>query len=213
MSPWQDPVAWLRHEDLWILYLVLLCVSFLKYAVPFVPGDIVMLSSVFLIGLRGGSGWISAAAIAAGGTVGAIAAYEWGRRYGSRFLRKGRFAKFSDRVERLLGRWGYWPLLLNRFILYVRPVLLPAAGMLHMRRAAVAISALAGNILFGVFLVLLGHTAGREWGRFTSLYRYYQAWLGLLVFAFLSVLAAYLVYGAWRSRKNNGREEREIGSP
>jgi len=206
MSLWADPVAWLGHEDLWLLYGLMLLLSFLKYTVPVVPGDILMLASVFLVGLKDGSGWISAGAITLGGTLGAFVAYEWGRRYGTRMLRGARTARLMDRVERLLGRWGYWPLLANRFILYVRVALFPAAGVLNMRPFPVLLAAAGGNVLFGLFLVLLGHTAGKEWGHFTSMYHVYQAWLGLFVFALLGLMAGYLIYGAWKARKmENGR--------
>jgi membrane protein DedA with SNARE-associated domain len=207
MSLWQDPIAWLGHEDLWLLYVLMLLLSFLKYAAPPVPGDILMIAAVFLVGLKGGSGWISAGAITVGGTLGAFVAYEWGRRYGTRLLRRGRTARLMDRVEGLLGRWGYWPLLANRFILCVRCVLFPAAGMLQMRPVPVMLAAAGGNALFGVFLVLLGHTAGKEWGRFASMYHVYQAWLGLFVFALLGLMAGYLAYGAWRAKKAERRED------
>lgn len=207
MSLWQDPLAWLGHEDLWYLYVLLLLLSFLKYAAPPVPGDILMLASVFLVGLKGGSGWLSATAITLGGTAGAFVAYEWGRRYGAKMLRRGRTARLMDRVERLLGRWGYWPLLANRFILYVRCVLFPAAGMLNMKPLPVTLAAAGGNALFAIFLVLLGHTAGKEWGRFASMYHVYQAWLGLFVFCLLGLMAGYLIYGAWRSKRmENGKD-------
>lgn len=212
MSLWQDPLAWLGHEDLWLLYVLMLLLSFLKYAAPPVPGDIFMLAAVFLVGLKGGSGWISACAITLGGTVGAFVAYEWGRRYGVRLLRRGRTARLMDRVEGLLGRWGYWPLLANRFILYVRCVLFPAAGMLQMKPLPVTLAAAGGNALFAAFLVLLGHSAGREWGRFASMYHVYQAWLGLFVFSLLGLMAGYLVYGAWRAKRaENGKMEDERG--
>jgi membrane protein DedA with SNARE-associated domain len=209
VSLWHDPLAWLGHEDLWYLYVLLLLLSFLKYAAPPVPGDILMLASIFLVGLKGGSGWISACSITLGGTLGAFVAYEWGRRYGARLLRRGRTARLMDRVEGLLGRWGYWPLLANRFILYVRCVLFPAAGMLRMKPLPVALAAAGGNALFALFLVLLGHTAGKEWGRFASMYHVYQVWLGLFVFCLLGLTVGYLLYGAWRAKRAEDRAIRE----
>lgn len=202
MSLWNDPAAWLGHEALWILYAVLVLAAFVKYVVPFLPGDTVLLVCVFLVGAKGGSGWVSAGAITAGGTAGALLAFWWGRNFGTRFMHRPRFRRLTGRVEALLGHWGYWPLLLNRFVPYVRPVLFPAAGMLGMKALPSGGCALCGNMLFGAFVVLLGHTAGRQRGQLVSLYHLYQLWLGLLVFVLLSLLAGYLIYGAWQSRKN-----------
>lgn len=203
MSLWQDPTSWLP-QGLGFLYGALLLFAFLKYAVPVFPGDILQLACVFLVGARDGSGWLSAAAIAAGGTLGAWFAFWWGGRFGARFLRRPRFARPMRRVERLLGRWGYWPLLLNRFVPYVRPILFPAAGLFHMRPLPVAAAALGGNLLFGAFMVLLAHQAGRRWGDLSSMFHYYQLWLGLLVLAFMGAVAGYLLFGAWKSRRENG---------
>ncbi len=208
MSLWHDPAAWLPH-NLAYLYAALALFAFLKYTIPVFPGDVLQVACVFLVGARGGSGWNSACSIAVGGTLGAWLAFWWGERFGAAYLKRPRFARPMDRVERLLGRWGYWPLVLNRFVPYVRIVLFPAAGLLKMNALPVAASALAGNALFGAFVVLLAHRAGQEWGQLASLYHYYQLWLGLFVFAFLSLLTAYLVLGAWRSRRESARPGRE----
>lgn len=206
MSLWSDPAAWLGHEALWILYAVITLAAFVKYVIPILPGDMVLLICVFLVGARGGSGWGSAGAIMTGGTAGALLAFSWGRRFGDRFMHRPRFMRLTGRVEAILGRWGYWPLLLNRFVPYVRPALFPAAGMLRMLPLPVALSALAGNALFGGFLVLLAHGAGRQWGTLSSAYHLYQAWLGLLVFAFLSFLAFFLILGAWKSKRGQAED-------
>jgi len=202
MSLWNDPAAWLGHEALWILYGTLALTAFVKYTVPILPGDMVLLVCVFLVGAKGGSGWVSAGAITAGGTAGALLAFWWGRHFGNRFMRRPRFRRLTGRVEALLGRWGYWPLLLNRFVPYVRPALFPAAGMLRMKPLPTLACALFGNALFGAFVVILGHSAGRQWGQLVSLYHLYQLWLGLMVFALLSLLGGYLAYEVWRSRKS-----------
>jgi membrane protein DedA with SNARE-associated domain len=202
MSFWTDPTAWLGNETLWILYGVLALAAFVKYTIPILPGDLVLLVCVFFVGAKGGSGWISVGAITAGGTTGALLAFWWGRHFGNRFMRRPRFRRLTGRVETLLGRWGYWPLLLNRFVPYVRPALFPAAGMLRMKALPTQACALLGNALFGLFVVVLGHSAGRQWGQLVSLYHLYQLWLGLMVFALLSLLAGYLAYGVWQSRKS-----------
>lgn len=201
MSSWSDPAAWLGHETLWILYALIALAAFVKYVVPILPGDMVLLACVFLVGIKGGSGWVSAGVITVAGSAGALVAFWWGRHFGDRFMRRPRFLRITGRVEALLGRWGYWPLLFNRFVPYVRPALFPAAGMLRMRPLPVAASAFAGNALFGGFLVLLAYRAGRQWATLSSAYRFYQAWLGLVVFGFLSLLALILILGAWKGRR------------
>lgn len=187
--PWLDAIL---DHGLWPLYATLAVTAFLKYLAPFVPGDFILLVSVFLMGLRGGSWPLAVLCLTAGGTAGALSAYGLGRRYSPALLRKSRFRKLFRRVERILGRWGYWPLVLNRFVPYIRPALFPAAGILRMPPKPVAASALASNFLFGLFLAWLGYGAGRRFGRLQSLYGLYHVWLGLLVLLLLSFIAAWI---------------------
>jgi membrane protein DedA with SNARE-associated domain len=179
-------------RGLWPVYLALFVVAFLKYLAPFVPGDFVLLASVFLIGLRSGSWALAMVCITAGGAGGALAAYGVGRRYAPLVLRKSRLRRLYRRVERVLGRWGYWPLVLNRFVPYIRPALFPAAGVLRMPLRPVAAAAIGSNCLFALFLAWLGFGAGRRFSRLQSLYDLYQIWLGLLVLVLLSAAASWI---------------------
>ena len=186
------PLDGFLDRGLWPVYLVLAVVAFLKYLAPFVPGDFVLLASVFLVGLRGGSWPLAAACVTAGGAAGALAAYGIGRRYAPLVLRKSRLRRLYRRVEKVLGRWGYWPLVLNRFVPYIRPALFPAAGVLRMPLKQVAASAVVSNALFALFLGWLGYGACRRFGRLQSLYDLYHVWLGFLVLAALSGMAAWI---------------------
>ena len=197
MTPWPALNALLAH-GLWPVYLVLFAAAFVKYTAPFLPGDMVLLISVFLVGVRSGSWTLAVAAITAGGTLGALLAFLWGRHFGALLLRRPKLGVAMVRVERMLGRWGYWPLVLNRFVPYVRPALFPAAGMLNMAPGPVALSALSGNLLFGGFVVVLGYSAGKRYARLASIYQLYQVWIALLVVGALSAAAVYLF---WSSRQ------------
>ena len=205
--PWLGPFL---DQGLWVVYLVLALAAFLKYTAPIVPGDTVLLAGIFLVGARNGSWLLAGVCVASGGTAGAWIAYLWGGRFGRLLLRGRRLRRAILKVESLLGRWGYWPLVLNRFIPYVRPAIFPAAGLLRMRGGPVALSALASNVLFGAFVVALGYSAGKRYARFLSLFRIYQVWLGLLVLALLS-LAAFAIYRATRGPSNGGPAAEDDG--
>lgn len=202
MTPWPELNAFL-DRGLSPVYLVLTVVAFLKYVVPLVPGDMILLAGVFLVGARGGSWPLAVLCVALGGSAGAWLAYLWGRRFGRLLLKYRRMRRATLKVEGLLGRWGYWPLVLNRFIPYVRPALFPAAGLLRMEPFPVAIAALTSNVLFGSFVVALAYSAGIRYARFLSLFHLYQIWLGVLLLALLS-LAALWLYRASRGEPNGG---------
>ncbi len=197
MTGWPLLEAFLSR-GLWPVYLVLAVSAFVKYALPFLPGDFVMLVALFFVGHQDGSWIVAVLCITAGGTAGAYVAFLWGGHFGSLLMRWQRMRDLTVRVEDMLGRWGYWPIVLNRFIPYVRPAILPAAGLMRMKAGPVVLSAAVSNVLFAVLAVALGYSAGHSYGHLKALYTIYQFWLGLAVLVLLSLGALLLFHAARR---------------
>lgn len=209
MTPWPALDAFLS-QGLWPVYSVLALAAFVKYALPVLPGDFVLLVALFFVGHEHGSWGTALLVITAGGTAGAYVAFLWGGHFGALLMKWQRMRNLTVRVEGMLGRWGYWPIILNRFIPYVRPAILPAAGLMRMRTGPVVLSAAVSNFLFALLAVGLGYSAGQSYGHMQALYKLYQFWLGLAVMALLS-LGALLVFHAARravrARRANGNGE------
>lgn len=188
-------------EGLWTLYAALFAAAFFKYVLPFLPGDFATLLALFYIGMRHGSWTLSALAVTAGGTLGAYVAFAGGDATG-RFLtaRSRRLKAVQARVETVLLKWGFWPLLFNRFVPYLRPLLFPTAGALKMKALPVMASAFFGNLMFSLFLVGLAYTAGHRFSHLQDLYQIYQIWIGLAVFALLAAIG----FAFWRATRRNG---------
>lgn len=186
-------------------YLVMAFAACIKYLVPLVPGDAALLGSVFFVGVHHGSWLLAITLITAGGTVGALCAYLWGRRFGGLLLKNKKMAGVAEKVQALLGRWGVWPLVLNRFVPYVRTLFFPMAGLLRLPSWPVLLAAVAGNFLFAAFLAALGYSAGRGYGEIATLYHFYQVWLGAAVVVMLLGLFAYVLwFRSLLSKKTSG---------
>ena len=209
-----DAFAFLGRQPLWPIYFILAVVAGLKYGLPFIPGDMILIMSVFWIGVKDGS-WIAAVtAVTVGGTLGALAAFYWGGAVERLLSRSRKVEKMSASVRAILRRWGFWPLLFNRFIPFVRPFLYPTAGLMKMRRGPVLLSAIFGNLLFGLFLAALGYSAGQQYARMNSLYHVYQLWLGGLVVLLLFSLALYVyLKGKGAARRQTVRGNAPADAP
>ncbi len=175
-------------------YLVMTFAACVKYLIPLVPGDAALLGSVFYVGMHHGSWLLAVALITAGGTGGAMSSYLWGGRFGGVLLKSPKIAGAARKVQSLLGRWGVWPLVLNRFVPYIRTLFFPVAGLLRLPAGPVALAALAGNFLFAAFLAALGYSAGRGYGEIGTMYHFYQIWLGAAVSVMLLGFIAYVVW-------------------
>lgn len=191
----------LGQHGLVVLYAILLAAAFLKYVFPPAPGDLASLLAIFWIGMKDGSFTLAVAALTLGGTLGAWVAFAWGGQVGAFLARRSpRMAILQGRVEAVLIRWGPWPLVVNRFVPYLRTFLFPSAGVLRMRRLPVLAAAFAGNLLFGLFLVGLAYTAGKRFARMNALYNLYLFWVGLAVLALLAGVGLWAYLASRRDR-------------
>jgi len=204
LTPVHDIFDFLGRQPLWPIYVFLGVASMVKYVLPFLPGDTLMLVALFWIGMKAGSWPVAVLAVTVGGFLGAVITFDWGVRAGraGRKRIKG-IGSVAVSVQPMLRRWGWWPLLFNRFVPYVRPFLFPAAGMLDMKRKPVYISAFIGNVLFGIILAAIGYSAGRRYARLNSLFHLYQYWLAIIFLVMVAALLGYL----FLIHRNNREEE------
>lgn len=210
--PFQDA---LLEGGLLGVYALLALASFLKYTVPFLPGDAALLVGVFFVGARHGSWGVAFASIVLGGTLGAMMAYSWGRRFGGLLERPKRLAPAVGKVRALLGRWGVWAVVVNRFLPGARTLFLPVAGALKMAPADVAAAAALGNALFAALLVGLGYWAGQQYALLASLYNLYLAWFAAAAVLLVSGGIIYLLAARALEARRARAEERaaaEVGT-
>ena len=99
----------------------------------------------------------AAAAAFAGDTLGYLTGLRLGRPWLTR--RTARFGDSLERAEALSARWGWWALVVARFIPWVRTFTPILAGVTRMRFAAFAAANLVGALVWGAGLVLLGYFA------------------------------------------------------
>jgi len=118
------------------------------------------------------------------------------------WLQASRYWPAYQTAVEWFGRWGFWAIVLNRFIPGARILFLPAAGLLKMRPGKVAVSVTAANILFAGFLVGVGYSAGREFSELESLYHVYLTGLStVMLFLAVGALLYWLAAKALLARR------------
>ena len=129
----------------------------------FLPGDTVLFTAG-LVAARPGSG-VSVGLLASGTAVAATAGnalgYWTGRRLGRPWLerRPERVLAHLARAEAFYERWGVMALVMARFIPWARTFVPVLAGVSRMRFGAFAAATLAGALVWGAGLILLGSIA------------------------------------------------------
>jgi len=137
------------------------------------PGDSVLFTAGLLAAEPGSHlnvGWLSAGVFAAA-VAGDATGYWTGRRFGRPWLlrRAGRAARHVDRAEAFYDRYGWWAVVVARFIPWVRTFTPVVAGVGRMPYRRFAAANVVGAAVWGSGLVLLGH-AGHDlpWVRWAA---------------------------------------------
>ncbi|MEY2676094.1 MAG: hypothetical protein RIT51_885 [Actinomycetota bacterium] len=132
--------------------------------IPFITGD----SLVFAAGLVAatpGSGvniWVMAIGIGIAAWLGDQVGYTLGRHFGRPYLdkRKGAWIKKAiARSDAFYEKWGWWAVVIARFVPMVRALVPPIAGIAKMNYYKFFSSNLVGAIAWGVGLNLAGFYA------------------------------------------------------
>jgi membrane-associated protein len=148
------------------VYLVVLTLVFVESGLLvgfFLPGDSVLFAAG-LLSAEPGSG-ISLPVMAGGVAVAAVAGdavgYWSGRRFGRPWLlrRAGRAARHVERAETFYQRWGALAVIIARFIPWARTFTPIVAGVARMPYPRFLAANLAGALIWGSGLVVLGRLA------------------------------------------------------
>jgi membrane-associated protein len=213
MSWLDDPVAAAMLLPPFLVPLLVFASALLEYVFPPWWGDTVILLGFFLAAQGGGAGpmWIFAAAVS-GSLVGSIAAYGLGRRYGmsvvERIVRQRRRSESWGRTRDLFRRFGERVLMLNRFLPFVRGVMLYAAGALGMRFWPTVIYCGVSNLAFVTLLMWLGFVTSGSWELLVEAAGNASRWLGI---AALVIAAAWIVVVLARARRRRGEPDDDGG--
>lgn len=128
-------LAWLQQLPAAALYGVLAFLAFLENVFPPAPADTIIAFGAFLAAQGQASLAWCLGVIIGGHLVGAGTVYGVGRRWGAervrRWLAERGEAKAEATFEAWYRRYGFWALLVGRFIPFVRGVVPLAAGALR----------------------------------------------------------------------------------
>jgi membrane-associated protein len=162
--------GWSGDLGPWLFYLTVWGLVFagtglfIGAFVPFITGD----SLVFAAGLvAGGWGsgvdiWVMAIGVGVAAWLGDQVGYTLGRHYGRPYLdnRKGQWLKNAiAKSERFYQAWGWWAVVVARFIPWARVFVPPIAGIAKMNYYKFFSANLVGALVWGVGLTVTGYFA------------------------------------------------------
>lgn len=162
--------AWAPQMGPWLFYLVVWGLVFAGTGlfvgafVPFITGD----SLVFAAGLVAANAalginiWVMAIGVGIAGWLGDQVGYTLGRHFGRPYLdqRQGKWLKTAiAKSENLYASWGWWAVVVSRFMPWARVFVPPIAGIAKMNYYKFFSANLVGTLAWGVGLTVTGYFA------------------------------------------------------
>lgn len=187
-------------------YAFLFCYVFGVQAGLPIPADPLLLIMGALVGDGHYSLWVSAMGAIIAAMAGDCFWYELGRRRGRSVLAV--VCKLSlepdacvRKTELRFRQRGAWSLLFAKFVPGMSLVLMPLAGVIHMRRRRFLLADAAGCAVWVFGYLLLGKLFHREIDGIISLLGFYGRRAGIIVTSFLAAYIAFKFLQRWRFRR------------
>ncbi|MBI3578689.1 MAG: DedA family protein [Ignavibacteriales bacterium] len=153
-------------SPLWI-YIAVAGIAYIENIFPPFPSDVVVVFAGSLIGV-GTIDFTAALMLSTvGSTLGFMTMYKIGHWFGDRILEAGKI-KFIPResvlkVEGWFQKYGYWIIIVNRFLSGTRAVVSFFAGMSELSLAKTTILSFLSAMVWNFILLLAGQKLGQNW--------------------------------------------------
>ena len=203
----EDIIRHLQSLDPLLIYGVLCAIAFIENIFPPSPSDMIIVFGGTLVGL-GRVHFIPALFISTvGSTAGFMVMYKIGEWFGARILKQHKI-KFIPidavkKVEGWFARYGYWIIVVNRFLAGTRAVVGFFAGMSKLNLAETTALCFVSALAWNAILLSMGYFLGSNWERIGFyISSYSQVVTGI-------VIVAVLLWAIRFFYRKNGRRKQE----
>lgn len=184
-------------STVWIIVTLFVFIECALIVGMFLPGDSMLLGAGVVLAQQAdvGHAWTLSATAATVAVAGNQVGYVIGRRTGTRVWARegGRVLNRHnlERVHRFFERWGFWAVVVSRWLPWVRTLAPMMAGAARMDRRVFFVASIAGAVAWVPGLIMLGYFGA---GLLDDL-----PWLKpLLTVLVVACFAITVVVGLWR---------------
>lgn len=194
--PLEEIIHYLQTLDPMLVYGLLFGIAFFENIFPPSPSDMLIVFGGTLIGL-GRVGFVETLLSAtAGSTAGFVVMYKIGDWFGDHILEQQKL-KFIPieavrKVEEWFRKYGYWIIVVNRFLTGTRAVVSFFAGMSELNLLKTTVLCFVSALAWNAILVTSGDLLGQNWERIEFYLETYSEFVtGIVVVVLLFFLGRY----------------------
>lgn len=190
-------------DPLWI-YLTIFAVAYLENLFPPAPSDVLVVFGGALAAI--GKGHFLAALFAGtlGGTAGFMTMYGLGKWFGNKILEEGKikFVKLDKLhvLESWFKKYGFWLIIINRFLTGTRAVVSFFAGISEMNFTLTTTLSFLSSLIWYSILVYAGYTLGENWENIGTYLAKYSYFIGSI---FVIGIIIIIWRGVFKKKRNN----------
>jgi membrane protein DedA with SNARE-associated domain len=193
LTHWSDPEFVAQYRK--YLVIIVFLYSFFEVVFPPLPGDSLLILSGSLAGLSDGSPIVIIISASLGTFASSTMLYLLGAKMGKSLLHSSKESqllnyKMFHRMEKWFRKYGFWTIVLSRFIPVVRSGIILAAGMVNMEKSrsflAVGVSIIVSTSIF----VASGSYLGQNWRKLPE---FWNSRIKRICLTILCLIIAYLV--------------------
>ena len=195
-------------NPIWV-YLTVSGFAFLENVFPPLPSDVVVLFVGSLVGVGTIDFTVALIITTIGSTIGFVLMYKVGDWFGLKILETGKLRFIPvDKVHKVEGwfrKYGYFLIVVNRFLTGTRAVVSFIAGMSELPFTATTILSFISALVWNFLLLFAGKELGQNWQVIGSYVAAYSKAVTLMLV--LIVLLLVLSYVYRRSKPGNGSKK------
>lgn len=191
----------LSVDNIWI-YLLILFFAYIENLFPPSPSDVIIIFCASLSGLGKTDFTLTLISAVLGSTLGFITMYFIGDKFGDEIIEKGRI-KFIDpgsikKVEALFAKYGYFLIVVNRFLAGTRAFVAFFAGLGEYDIKRSVLLSFVSAFLWYSILVTAGKFLGENWHLVAGVISTYSK----IITIFLTIaLVSYVLVKFLKSKK------------
>ena len=192
----------LQSLDPLLICLLMFSLAFLENLFPPSPSDVMIVLGGALVGL-GCVGFAEALLSATAGSVtGFMLMYKIGDWFGDHILEQGKISfirvETVHKVEEWFRKYGYWVVVVNRFLSGTRAIVSFIAGMSEMSFSLTILLCAVSALVWNAILVTSGYILGQNWQEIeVYLSTYSQIVTGLVII----LVIAFVGWHFWKKKK------------
>jgi len=195
-------ITYLQQLNPVLVYGTIFLIAYIENLFPPSPSDIMIVAGGYLVGIGHIDFWTALFIATLGSTTGFMTMYQIGDWFGDRIIETGKI-KFLPldaihKVENWFRKYGYWLIVVNRFLSGTRAVVGFFAGMSEVKFVPTAILCFISALAWNAILVYAGTLLGENWES-----------IGLYLSTYSQIVTALIITGVvvvifiWVRRRMN----------